>query len=148
MMSFNECTKLFSNFDTSLSLENKFFHFVYNKINKNTKNRFVERGQNSIDIIPLNDESIRVIPIFKNMDKNNLMLDTEIAIASKIIQDGEMKCIYFVYPKNENFDKHIQIKVTSLENACSDYMIKIIPYSLRDLYKKGTKNENCNILCK
>lgn len=148
MMSFNECTKLFSNFDTSLSLENKFFHFVYNKINKNTKNRFVERGQNSIDIIPSNDESIRVIPIFKNMDKNNLMLDTEIAIASKIIQDGEMKCIYFVYPKNENFDKHIQIKVTSLENACSDYMIKIIPYSLRDLYKKGIKNENCNILCK
>jgi len=147
-MSFNECTKLFSNFDTSLSLENKFFHFVYNKINKNTKNRFVERGQNSIDIIPSNDESIRVIPIFKNMDKNNLMLDTEIAIASKIIQDGEMKCIYFVYPKNENFDKHIQIKVTSLENACSDYMIKIIPYSLRDLYKKGIKNENCNILCK
>lgn len=148
MMSFNECTKLFSNFDTSVSLENKFFHFVYNKINKNTKNRFVERGQNSIDIIPSNDESIRVIPIFKNMDKNNLMLDTEIAIASKIIQDGEMKCIYFVYPKNENFDKHIQIKVTSLENACSDYMIKIIPYSLRDLYKKGIKNENCNILCK
>ena len=148
MMSFNECTKLFSNFDTSLSLENKFFHFVYNKINKNTKNRFVERGENSIDIIPSNDESIRVIPIFKNMDKNNLMLDTEIAIASKIIQDGEMKCIYFVYPKNENFDKHIQIKVTSLENACSDYMIKIIPYSLRDLYKKGIKNENCNILCK
>jgi len=147
-MSFNECTKLFSNFDTSVSLENKFFHFVYNKINKNTKNRFVERGQNSIDIIPSNDESIRVIPIFKNMDKNNLMLDTEIAIASKIIQDGEMKCIYFVYPKNENFDKHIQIKVTSLENACSDYMIKIIPYSLRDLYKKGIKNENCNILCK
>ena len=148
MMSFNECTKLFSNFDTSVSLENKFFHFVYNKINKNTKNRFVERGQNSIDIIPSNDESIRVIPIFKNMDKNNLMLDTEIAIASKIIEDGEMKCIYFVYPKNENFDKHIQIKVTSLENACSDYMIKIIPYSLRDLYKKGIKNENCNILCK
>jgi len=147
-MSFNECTKLFLNFDTSVSLENKFFHFVYNKINKNTKNRFVERGQNSIDIIPSNDESIRVIPIFKNMDKNNLMLDTEIAIASKIIQDGEMKCIYFVYPKNENFDKHIQIKVTSLENACSDYMIKIIPYSLRDLYKKGIKNENCNILCK
>ncbi|BFU78224.1 hypothetical protein ALC152_14390 [Arcobacter sp. 15-2] len=148
MMSFNECTKLFSNFDTSVSLENKFFHFVYNKINKNTKNRFVERGENSIDIIPSNDESIRVIPIFKNMDKNNLMLDTEIAIASKIIEDGEMKCIYFVYPKNENFDKHIQIKVTSLENACSDYMIKIIPYSLRDLYKKGIKNENCNILCK
>ncbi|WP_412724171.1 hypothetical protein [Arcobacter sp. 15-2] len=147
-MSFNECTKLFSNFDTSVSLENKFFHFVYNKINKNTKNRFVERGENSIDIIPSNDESIRVIPIFKNMDKNNLMLDTEIAIASKIIEDGEMKCIYFVYPKNENFDKHIQIKVTSLENACSDYMIKIIPYSLRDLYKKGIKNENCNILCK
>lgn len=147
-MSFNEYAKIFSSFDAKSSMENKFFQFVYNKINRNQKNRFVERGENSIDIIPINDESIRVIPIFKDMDKNNLSLDTEIAIASKIILDGEMKCIYFVYPKNEKFDKHIQIKVTSLENACSDYMIKIIPYSLKDLYKKGVKHANCNILCK
>ncbi|MGB5866430.1 MAG: hypothetical protein WBG69_01035 [Arcobacteraceae bacterium] len=147
-MSFNECSNMFSSFDETISLENKFFQFVFNKISKNQKNRFIERGENSIDIIPANDESIRVIPMFKDMDKNNLCLENEIAIATQMIQNNEMRCIYFVYPKNKNFDKHIQIKVSSLEDACSEYMIKIIPYSLKDLYNKGLKNGNCNILCK
>ncbi len=147
-MSFNECSNMFSSFDETISLENKFFQFVFNKISKNQKNRFIERGENSIDIIPANDESIRVIPMFKDMDKNNLCLENEIAIATQMIQNNEMRCIYFVYPKNKNFDKHIQVKVSSLEDACSEYMIKIIPYSLKDLYNKGLKNGNCNILCK
>jgi len=147
-MSFNEHSIKFSSFDTSLSSQNKFFQFVYNKISRNQKNRFIECNANSIDIIPAVEEAIRVIPLFKDMDKNNLSLENEIAEASQIIRNGEMKCIYFVYPKNENFDKHIQVKVSSLEDACSDYMIKIIPYSLKDLYKKGMKNGNCNILCK
>lgn len=147
-MSFNECTNEFSNINISQTVENKFFQFVFNKISRNQKNRFIERGEKTIDIIPLNDEAIRVIPIFKDMDKNNLSLENEIIIASKMINDGEIKCIYFVYPKHENFDKHIQIKVSSLETAFSDYIIKIIPYSLKDLYKKGTTNGNRNILCK
>ena len=147
-MSFNECSTKFASFDKSISIENKFFQFVYNKIARNQKNRFVERRSNSIDIIPVDYEAIRVIPMFKQIDKNNLSLENEISIASKMIKDGEMKCIYFVYPKNENFDKHIQIKVPSLETITSEYMIKIIPYSLRDLSRKGRGNGNCNILCK
>ena len=146
-MSFNEHSNKFSSYDKNISLQHKFFQFVYNKISRNQKNRFIEIGENSIDIIPATEDAIRVIPLFKDMDKNNLSLENEIMMASKIILDGEMKCIYFVYPKNENFDKHIQVKVTSLEETCSDYMIKIIPYSLKDLYKKGMKHGNCNILC-
>jgi len=147
-MSFNEHSNKFSSYDKTVSSQNKFFLFVYNKISRNQKNRFIELGENSIDIIPAKEDAIRVIPIFKDMDKNNLSLENEIREASQIILNGEMKCIYFVYPKNKNFDKHIQIKVSSLEDACSDYMIKIIPYSLNDLYKQGIKNGNCNILCK
>ncbi len=147
-MSFDDCTNEFSNINISQTPESMFFQFVFNKISRNQKNRFIERGENTIDIIPFNDEVIRVIPIFKDMDKYNLSLENEIMIASKMINNREIKCIYFVYPKHENFDKHIQIKVSSLETACSDYMIKIIPYSLKDLYKKGTRNGKCNILCK
>lgn len=147
-MSFNECKVMFNNIDSTSTLSDQFFNFVYTKISKKKANRFVEKDHYSIDIIPVSHEPIKIIPIFKDMDKDNLVLHKEIEIASKIIQNSEIKCIYFVYPKNKKFDKHIEVKVTSLENACCEYVIKVIPYSLNDLYKKGINNGNCNILCK
>jgi len=147
-MSFNECKQMFTNLDSTNKLSVQFFDFVYTKISKKQVNRFVEKDNFSITIIPFSHQPIKVIPIFKDMDKDNLSLHNEIDVASKIIQNSEIKCIYFVYPKNKNFDKHIEVKVPKLESACSEYIIKIIPYSLKDLYKKGINNGNCNILCK
>lgn len=146
-MSFNECKQMFNNEDKYNSLSEQFFNFVFTKITNKQANRFVEKDHYSIDIIPVSHEPIKIIPIFKDMDKSKLSLDKEIEIACKIIQNSEIKCIYFVYPKNKNFDKHIEVKVPRLESTCSEYIIKIIPYSLKDLYKKGIKNGNCNILC-
>jgi len=147
-MSFNECKLVFSNLDRQNTFNDQFFNFVFTKISKKQANRFIEKDHYSIDIIPVSHEPIKVIPIFKDMDSENLVLHKEIEIACKIIENSEIRCIYFVYPKNKKFDKHIEVKVTSLENTCSEYMIKIIPYSLKDLYKKGISNGNCNILCK
>ena len=147
-MSFNECKVMFNKIDSTSNLSDQFFNFVFTKISKKKANRFVEKDHYSIDIIPVSHDPIKIIPIFKDMDKDNLVLHKEIEIASKIIQNSEIKCIYFVYPKNKKFDKHIEIKATSLEDIGSEYIIKVIPYSLNDLYKKGTNNGNCNILCK
>jgi len=147
-MSFNECKLMFNKLDSSSTLSDQFFDFVFTKISKKKANRFVEKDHYSIDIIPVSHAPIKIIPIFKDMDKDNLVLHKEIEIASKIIQNSEIKCIYFVYPKNKKFDKHIELKVTSLENIGSEYIIKVIPYSLNDLQKKGKNNGNCNILCK
>jgi len=147
-MSFNECKQMFNKIDSRSKLSVQFFDFVFTKISKKQVNRFVEKDDYSINIIPLSHAPIKVIPIFKDMDKDNIALHKEIDIACKIIQNSEIKCIYFVYPKNQNFNKHIQVKVPKLENDCSEYIIKIIPYSLKDLYKKGNNNGNCNILCK
>ncbi len=143
-----QCTNIFNKLNTKETLDQKFFEFVFTKISRNTKNRFVEKGTDCIDIIPVKHEAIRVIPIFKDMDKNNLSLQYEVTKATNIIQNGDIKYIYFVYPRNENFDKHIEIKVPLLEETCGEYMIKIIPYSLNDLYKKERCNGSSNILCK
>ena len=147
-MSFNECKKIFNTMDTSSTLSTLFFNFVFTKIANKQVNRFVEKDQNSINIIPVSHQPIKVIPLFKDMDKENLSLHYEIKTACDIIENSDIKWIYFVYPKNKKFDKHMQIKVPHLEDACSEYMIKIIPYSLNDLYKKGIHNGNCNSLCK
>ena len=147
-MSFNECKSIFNKLDSSRTLNDQFFNFVFTKISNKRANRFVEKDEFSIDIIPVSHAPIKIIPIFKDMDKDNLAIQKEIDLACKIIENSEIKCIYFVYPKNNNFDKHIEVKVPKLDSACSEYLIKIIPYSLKDLYRKGINNGNCNILCK
>lgn len=149
-MSFNECKNVMNRYDVNNTYQSGFLNFVFEKISRNTKNRFVDKVDGSVEIVLHNHPCIKVIPIFKKMDKENLSLDKEIEEASKIINSGEFKYIYFVYPRNDNFDKHIQIKVKSLEAVCSDYMVKIIPYSLNDLINtnKGKFNGNSNILCK
>jgi len=147
-MSFNECKLMLNNVDSKSTLSDQFFDFVFKKISNKRANRFVEKDAFSIDIIPASHDPIKIIPIFKDMDKDKLELKDEIEIASKIMQNSDIKYIYFVYPRNNNFDKHIEVKIPKLENEPDEYLIKIIPYSLRDLYKKGINNGNCNILCK
>ena len=147
-MSFNECRSVLEKIMFNNNLKDNFFEYVYHKISQDTRNRFVERNDDSIDIILSNHPSIKVIPYFKNMDKDSLLIDKEMKIAVNIIKDTEYKYVYFVYPKNDNFNKHIQIKIPELENACSEYMIKLIPYSLNRLKKEEKCNGNGNILCK
>jgi len=147
-MSFNESKQMFSRLDSNTNFSLQFFNFVFTKISNKQVNRFIEKDHFSITIIPASHPPIKVIPLFKNMDKDNLVLQHEIDMACDIIENSEIKYIYFVYPKNKNFDKHIEVRVPKLEDACGEYMIKVIPYSLNDLYKKGKINGNCNILCK
>lgn len=147
-MSFNESKQMFNRLDSTTHLSLQFFNFVFTKISNKQLNRFVEKDDYSITIIPLSHPPIKVIPLFKNMDKDNLVLQYEIDMACDIIENSDIKYIYFVYPKNTNFNKHIEVKVPKLEDTCCEYMIKIIPYSLNDLHRKGKMNGNCNILCK
>lgn len=148
-MSFNECQNLLNSIFISNNPQKNFHNYVYNKISRNTKNRFVEQSSESIDIILHNHPSIKVLPQFKHMDKDSLSIDKEIKKACEIIKNSEFKYVYFVYPKNENFNKHIQVKIPSLENSCSEYLVKLIPYSLNDIIKKrGNSCGNSNILCK
>lgn len=135
-MSFNECANVIG--VSSLSLSNTFFDFVYGKIARDTKNRFIEKGEGYIDILPFNSEAIRVIPIWKDVNINKLDISDELTIATNLIKEGELNQVYLVYPKNEKFTKHIEIKSPVLEEF--DYKIKLIPYSLNSLVKKGRKN--------
>ena len=145
-MSFNECKSLLGNFPLLQTPSLNFFDYVHGKIAKDTKNRFVDKNRDSIDIITPENGSIKVIPIYKDMDSTKLSLEKEVAKAVKIITTTDFKSVYFVYPKNDNFTKHIQIKVPILEEACGEYMIKIIPYSLTTIQRRC--NGNSTILCK
>ncbi len=133
VMSFNECEIMLQEMQGSNCIKQNFFDYVYDKISQNTKNRFVEKSNNSIDIILNQQPSIKVIPICQNIDKDNLAIESEVDQAVDIIKQNKFQYVYFVYPKNDNFDKHIEIKTPHLDESCSDYRIKLIPYSLDTL---------------
>jgi hypothetical protein len=147
-MSFNECTNLINSIHDSKNTNENFFNYVYKKIARNTKNRFVEKYDDCIDIVLSNHPSIKVIPLCTNMNKKSLSIKNEVKMACDIVLNSEYKYVYFVYPKNRNFNKHIQVKIPLLEESGDEYMVKLIPYSLNDIIKKRGCSENSNILCK
>ena len=143
-MSFNECENLLDEMLVNSNPKENFFEYVYNNIAQKKANRFVEKNENSIDIIPERHPSIRVIPICQEMGKGELNIDNEMQQAVEIISSSEIKYVYFVYPRNDKFDKHIQVKIPELEKDENEYMVKLIPYSLSRL----NKSHQCCGSCK
>lgn len=139
-MSFNDCSNVLGLLNPSLSVSNTFFEFVYGKISRDTKNRYVEKGDDYIDILPFENDGVRVIPVWKDININKLDIKDELDIATDIIKDGQINQVYLVYPKNEKFSKHIEIRNTNLDESSLEYKIKVIPYSLNSLVRKGNKN--------
>lgn len=141
-MSINECNRLLENYYKNGDMQKSFFDFVYTKIARDTKNRFVSKEGDSIDIVPFESSPVKVIPLNKKIDISRLDIEEEIKRAKNLILGNDIiKQVYFVYPKNDNFKKHISIKIKELEELDEEYAIKVIPYSLESLArKKGSCN--------
>lgn len=110
---------------------NKIFkNFVSNKIITNNKSKKIDVKSDSIDIESEdNSFKTRIFTFWEFINSKSLQIDKHIQKAVNCINSGDFKQIYLVYPKNENFDKHIKIKTDGI--TCSEYEIKLIPYSLR-----------------
>lgn len=124
--------KILEKSDYSLYLEGEkiFKNFVSNKILKSTENREVCVHEDSIDIkCEEHMFNTKIFTFWEFIDSKKLSVDSHIKKAVKCIENSEFKQVYLVYPKNENFDRHIQIRTNELD--FSDYEIKLIPYSLR-----------------
>ena len=73
--------------------------------------------------------STKIFTFWQFLDSKKLEIDEHIKKAVECIENSEFKQVYLVYPKNENFNKHIQIKTQEI--VANEYEIKLIPYSLR-----------------
>lgn len=113
-----------------LNGEKIFKNFVLNKLLKSSENREVNVNLDSIDI--KSQEYLfntKIFTFWEFINSDELNVDKHIKKAVECIKTSEFKQVYLVYPKNENFNRHIQIKCDELIK--SDYMIKLIPYSMR-----------------
>lgn len=149
-MSFNECSQLIE-LDNRLSKQDNFFQFIFEKITKDNKqNRTVLKGEKSIDIYPVNNHGTRVIPCFKDFNANKFHeLTPEIEYAYDTIcnKANNIFQVYIACPRNEDFIKHLEIKIPELENEFhGEYRIKVVPYSLDSILRK--QQSNCCDKCK
>lgn len=120
-----------SNFSVSLDPEKIFKNFVSNKIIKSNESKEIRIHSDSIDI--KSQENMfytKIFTFWEFLDSNDLKVDMHIKKAVECIETTEIKQVYLVYPKNENFHRHIKINCDN-QIKTKEYAIKLIPYSLR-----------------
>jgi hypothetical protein len=124
---------IFEESGCSLYLDgNKIFkNFVFNKILRTNERKLVDIHNDSIDIkSKKNSYMTKIFTFWEFISSNDLkVVDEHIKKAVECIKNSEYKQIYLVYPKNENFYKHIQVKTKEI--TTDEYEIKLIPYSIR-----------------
>lgn len=129
--------KRFDGEDLKLFLngEDIFNKFVSKKIKDLNFDREVKVLKDEITIYPKDNIATKIYPYWKFFNKDNLEdIQPDIKRAIKCIENSECKQVYLVYPRHENFDKHIEIKVSKLDKF-ENYKIKLIPYSLRSILR-------------
>jgi hypothetical protein len=123
--------------DFRLDAGDAFRQYILNKLLKDQKTRFIEHTHNSISIIPTHEEPLMIYPFWEMVGKSKPLIDEHIKKAVDCIKESDFKQVYLVYPKNENFEKHIEVKIREFEEniSCSGYTVKVIPYSLRSILR-------------
>lgn len=126
-----------SKLELNIDAGDAFKNFVLNKLLKDQKSRYIEHTHNSISIIPSYEEPLMIYPFWEMVDKSKPLIDEHIQKAIDCIKQSDFKQVYLVYPKTSDFEKHIEVKIRELENniACSGYVLKVIPYSLRSILR-------------
>ena len=113
---------------------NLLFHqFVFNKIKNFHKDKYVVDSGDSICILGGDCEPVKLYTTWKFLENQN-DIKSELNYAIETVKQSEFKNVYLVYPKDEDFKRHIPIRVNELEDNL--YNIKVVPYSLRSTLRK------------
>jgi hypothetical protein len=116
--------------------KNLLFHeFVLEKLRKLHKDKEVKDLGDSISIKQKDVCALKIYTSWKNIQKDNPNIQNEVNQAIGVINKGEFNQVYLIYPKDNNFKRHIPVFVDELKYK--NYQIKAIPYSLRSIIRKN-----------
>ena len=106
-----------------------FSDFVFSKIALRNAGAEIEL-KNELIIVRKNGFSLGVIANFRSMLVSNPMLyDNDIKKALELSYGANLDAVYLVYPKNENFNRHVEIKSECFKG---NFIMKLVPYKLTD----------------
>ena len=112
-----------------LNGDDAFRNFVFCKIALRNAGVEIEL-KNELIIVRKNGFSLGVIANFRSMLVSNPMLyDNDIKKALELCCGANIDAVYLVYPKNENFNRHVEIKSECFKG---NFIMKLVPYKLTD----------------
>ena len=112
-----------------LNAREAFSDFVFSKIALRNAGAEIEL-KNELIIVRKNGFSLGVIANFRSMLVSNPMLyDNDIKKALELSCGANLDAVYLVYPKNENFNRHVEIKSECFKG---NFIMKLVPYKLTD----------------
>ena len=116
--------------------KNLLFHeFVLEKLRNLHKDKEVLDLGDSISIKQEDVCALKIYTSWKNIQRKDPNIENEVNHAIKVIKKGEFNQVYLIYPKDNDFTKHIPVYVEELKYKT--YQIKAIPYSLRSIIRKN-----------
>ena len=112
-----------------LNAREAFSDLVFSKIALRNAGAEIEL-KNELIIVRKNGFSLGVIANFRSMLVSNPMLyDNDIKKALELSCGANLDAVYLVYPKNENFNRHVEIKSECFKG---NFIMKLVPYKLTD----------------
>jgi len=112
-----------------LNGDDAFRNLVFYKIALRNAGAEIEL-KNELIIVRKNGFSLGVIANFRSMLVSNPMLyDNDIKKALELCRGANLDAVYLVYPKNENFNRHVEIKSECFKG---NFIMKLVPYKLTD----------------
>jgi len=115
-----------------LNGDDAFRNFVFYKIalrNAGAQLQLVGKSGELI-VVRKSGFSLGVVTSFKkNLPQNPAIYDNDIKKVLELCRGANIDAVYLVYPKNENFTRHIEIKSEFFKG---NFIMKLVPYKLTD----------------
>ncbi len=115
-----------------LNGDDAFRNFVFCKIalrNAGAQLQLVGKSGELI-VVRKSGFSLGVVTSFKKIfPQNSAIYDNDIKKALELCRGANIDAVYLVYPKNENFTRHIEIKSEFFKG---NFIMKLVPYKLTD----------------
>ena len=115
-----------------LNGDDAFCNFVFYKIalrNVGAQLQFVGKSGELI-VVRKSGFSLGVVTSFKKiLHQNPAIYDNDIKKALELSCGANLDALYLVYPKNENFNRHVEIKSECFKG---NFIMKLVPYKLTD----------------
>ena len=115
-----------------LNGDDAFRNFVFCKIalrNAGAQLQLVGKSGELI-VVRKSGFSLGVVTSFKKiLPQNPAIYDNDIKKALELCHGANIDAVYLVYPKNENFNRHVEIKSECFKG---NFIMKLVPYKLTD----------------
>lgn len=110
-----------------------FLQFVYEKICKRNPDKNVYIECDEIIIEEAGERVLSVVPCVKQVDKNNpKCVEAEITQAWKRLAHNGTRAVYLVFPRNQLFTRHIEVRQPYEQCA----RVKLVPYIISHSVKE------------